>query len=173
MDISVSSQIYIFICALLCGALISFVFDIFRIFRKMVKTSPLIVGLQDIIFWLIAAMLLFSYIFMTNNGELRLFEFAGVFVGAFIYFLTLSKIVISLSINFIKFLNHVLTLIIKTILLPICVVYRLLRRPFIFAVNISGRNIRSSKKRIKRGVSRAAYSFKKNLHNFSKFIKKT
>lgn len=169
LDVSVSSHIYIFVCALICGALISLVFDAFRIFRKMVKTSPLTVAIHDVVFWLLAALMLFGYVFLTNNGELRLFEFAGVFLGAIIYFLTLSKTIISLSINLIKFLNAVLTFIIRAILLPISFIYRLLRRPLILAVNISGRNIRRSK----RGVKRVAYSFGKNLRNFNKFIKKT
>lgn len=85
------NQAYAFIVFILNGFLIGLLFDIFRIFRKSFKTPDFITCLEDFIFWIITGLLLLYSIFKFNNGELRIYIFLGVILGAAIYMLIFSK----------------------------------------------------------------------------------
>ena len=87
----VVEQVYIFLATILVGAVMGIVFDFFRALRRNGNTCNIIVYLQDIIFWLIVAVIIITSSFVLNNGELRGYMLIGYVLGAFIYMLTLSK----------------------------------------------------------------------------------
>ena len=78
MILSISEQVIVFLWTTVCGMIIAFVYDIFRIFRKAVKTGSLVTFVQDLLFWLIACIIMFLSIFQSNDGELRGFLFLGL-----------------------------------------------------------------------------------------------
>ena len=96
------NQAYAFIVFILNGFLIGLLFDIFRIFRKSFKTPDFITCLEDFIFWIITGLLLLYSIFKFNNGELRIYIFLGVILGAAIYMLIFSKFFINISVHIIN-----------------------------------------------------------------------
>ena len=74
------SQIHLFYIFTLTGILIGILFDIFRIARKSFNTSDFITHIEDILFLLIAGVLLFFTIFKFNNGEIRSYVIIGIVV---------------------------------------------------------------------------------------------
>ena len=72
------TQLTTFIIFMFVGVLISIIFDIFRIFRKLFKTSDIITNIEDIIFWIITSTIFLIAIFYFNNGEFRGFIFIGI-----------------------------------------------------------------------------------------------
>ena len=68
MILSISEQVIVFLWTTVCGMIIAFVYDIFRIFRKAVKTGSLVTFVQDLLFWLIACIIMFLSIFNCNYG---------------------------------------------------------------------------------------------------------
>ncbi|MBR3133235.1 MAG: spore cortex biosynthesis protein YabQ [Clostridia bacterium] len=48
------SQYQIFIVFIIIGIFLSFIYDIFRIIRRVFKTQDLITYLEDVSFWLIS-----------------------------------------------------------------------------------------------------------------------
>ena len=81
MILSISGQVIVFLWTTVCGMVIAFVYDIFRIIRKAVKTGSLVISVQDLLFWLIACIIMFVSIYYSNDGELRGFLFLGAFPG--------------------------------------------------------------------------------------------
>ena len=86
----VAEQVYIFLGTILVGAIMGIIFDFFRALRRNGNTCNLIVYLQDIIFWLIVAVIIITSSFVLNNGELRGYMLIGYLLGAFLYMLILS-----------------------------------------------------------------------------------
>ena len=101
------NQAYAFIVFILNGFLIGLLFDIFRIFRKSFKTPDFITCLEDFIFWIITGLLLLYSIFKFNNGELRIYIFLGVILGAAIYMLIFSKFFINISVYIINLIKKI------------------------------------------------------------------
>lgn len=59
-------------------------YDLFRIFRKVVKHHTIAVSVEDLFYWFAAALVIFSMIFEKNKGAIRGYAFAGILIGVWI-----------------------------------------------------------------------------------------
>jgi len=137
----VISQANLFLIFVINGLIIGLLFDVFRILRKSFKTSDLITILQDILFWILTGIIILYSIFVFNNGEIRFFMFIGIFLGAGLYMLLLSKYVIKFSVTIISILKKIISFILKIIFFPLQWIYKitkkLIKRPILFCfINI-------------------------------------
>ena len=126
---------------ILTGIVIGVLFDIFRIIRRSFKTPDFLTYIEDILFWLMAGIILLFTIFTFNNGEIRLYIFVSLLFGLTIYLLTLSKFFIKINVK-------VIGIIKKIIGYPIKLIYNFIKRfifrPIIFVFN-NIRNLKSKK----------------------------
>lgn len=81
-----------FICSLAVGILLCLFYDILRAFRAEKVCGSIVIFIQDVCYWLISALFVFSFLLVTTNGELRGYVFFGTAVGFFLCRLTLSVI---------------------------------------------------------------------------------
>ena len=95
----VTNQAYLFFIFTMNGILIGLLFDFFRIIRKVFHTNDLITYIQDILFWILTGITVLYSIFIFNNGELRLFMFLAILLGAFVYMLFISSYVIAINVK--------------------------------------------------------------------------
>lgn len=87
-------QVYVFFYSILTGAILGLLFDFFRGFRYA-GIKDVWVYLQDIIFWLITAVIIIVSTFLINEGELRIYMLIGYLLGAIFYMLLFSKIILA------------------------------------------------------------------------------
>lgn len=119
------SQVQIFIIFILNGIIIGLVFDLFRILRLTFKTKDVITYIEDVLFWLITALILLYSIFKFNNGELRFYIFFGIFIGVLMYLLCFSKTFIAISVGLIHFIKKI---VYYSIIKPLIFIYKLLKK---------------------------------------------
>lgn len=117
---SIAEQTQIFIIFVIVGIIISFLFDIFRIFRKVYKFSNMLIYMQDILFWLLTGIIILQAIFKFNSGDIRIFLFLGIFVGVFIYISLFSIYVIKIGSFILKLINRLIRKLINVFEVPIC-----------------------------------------------------
>jgi spore cortex biosynthesis protein YabQ len=129
MILSVSGQVIVFLWTTVCGMAIAFVYDLFRIFRKAVKTGSLVTFVQDVMYWLITAFIMFLTIYYSNDGELRGFLFLGAFIGVVLYALMLSRIIMSSSLFIIRVTVKIVKLISFVVMYPFRLVIKLIAIP--------------------------------------------
>lgn len=169
MTVTVGSQAYIFFCSIIGGIAIALIYDIFRILRKAVKTGNLITYLEDILFWVIVAIVMFATVYYSNEGEIRSYIFLGALLGIVFYAMLLSKAVMNSSLFIIK----VLSIIIKTIWLvlsfPFKMIFKLLSIPLKAAGRLTGKSIRSIKRAGRNKFSKTAI-WRKVFRNIRKKI---
>lgn len=108
---------------------IGFTYDIFRIKRKAIRTGTLLTYLEDFLYWIIVALIMFSVVYFSNDGEIRGFIFLGTVIGVILYVLLLSKLVIKVSIAFIKLVYRIIVTVWKIITYPIKILVRILSIP--------------------------------------------
>ena len=90
---SVSSQVYIFICSIAGGMLIAFIYDLFRIKRKAVKTRSIFIHIEDFAYWIVVALVMFTCVYLSNDGQVRGYIFIGSTIGVVLYVLLFSRAV--------------------------------------------------------------------------------
>ncbi|NLH97300.1 MAG: spore cortex biosynthesis protein YabQ [Clostridiaceae bacterium] len=129
MILSVSEQVIDFLWATASGMAIAFIYDLFRIFRKAVKTGSIAVFVQDIMFWLIACVIMFISIYRCNDGELRGFLFLGAFLGAVLYVMLFSRAVMGSSLFIIKITSRAVRFLVFVVLYPFRLLVKLLAVP--------------------------------------------
>lgn len=88
-------QIDLFLLSLLWGALIGIVYDGFRCLRILVTHNVIMTAIEDIIFWLITAGMIFYLLYQYNYGSLRSYAFLGVFLGFIIYYMSISQLLLA------------------------------------------------------------------------------
>lgn len=138
LNVDAINQAYLFLIFIINGILIGIIFDIFRILRRSFKTSNIMTSIEDVLFWMISALLIMYSIFKFNNGQFRLYIFIGIFLGIAIYMLFFSKYIIKISVKIIAIFKKILSFLFKIFYFPInkifAVIKLLLIKPIIFVV---------------------------------------
>ena len=129
MILSVTSQASTFIISVVLGFFAGFVYDLFRILRKSIKHPDFLTQLEDLIFWIFVSGLIFYFVLNKNSGEMRFFIILGTFLGMGIYFMTLSKPVLTVSMTVINFFRKVFLALFTIVSFPIRILIRLLLIP--------------------------------------------
>jgi len=94
---------------LLGGLSLGGLFDLYRVLAGQLRAPRYAYYLLDIMFWVLGTALIFSLLYMSNLGQVRMFIFIGLLVGVGVYFLLFSKSVIA----FILWAIRVVRLIIR------------------------------------------------------------
>ncbi len=104
----ISKEFTIFLAFILIGLIISFLFDFFRILRRVYKTPDFVTLIEDIAFWIISGIILLSGIFILNEGKIRAFLFIGLFTGILLYIITISKYFIKIGTISLKTIHKII-----------------------------------------------------------------
>lgn len=81
-----------FLCYIVVGVVVCFIFDIFRSSRYVFKTSDLITHIEDGIFLSLSALIIVSSILFISSGMLRFYIILAIGFGILVYSLTISKV---------------------------------------------------------------------------------
>lgn len=129
LAVSVSSQVVIFFYCIFGGILIGFLFDIFRLSRRIIQTSDLITYIEDIVFWLLVGVVVLATVFQFNQGQLRGFVFLGMFLGLIFYFMLFSSLLMRFICYIISLLEKITRYVIKIMKKPIKIMVKMIVVP--------------------------------------------
>ena len=160
MILSMSNQAVIFLTAALVGAFVGFVYDLFRVLRKTFRHPNLVTYLEDAVYWLFVTLVMFYVMLNKNYGEIRAFSVAGVFLGMLLYFLSLSRLFMKVSMTLINWIKKLLLFLFRLIMAPFQLIAKLMKRPLRFC---------------QKKLAKMASNIKRGLHktqNYAKMKKK-
>ena len=80
--LQIRGELVIFLVSVVTGIMLRLVYRSISIFRQLVEHSLFIIGIEDIIFWLGAALYVFVQIYHTSDGSIRWYFILGVALGA-------------------------------------------------------------------------------------------
>ncbi|WP_425447826.1 spore cortex biosynthesis protein YabQ [Dethiothermospora halolimnae] len=149
MDTTIYSQAYIFFSTVYGGVIIGFIYDIYRIFRYFLKPKKVATFLEDLIFWIIVAIIALSILVFSNYGELRGYEFIGFISGAILYQKLLSKPIITFIVNILRFIWKGLKVIMSIVLFPFKALKNILYNPYKKLSNGAKKRYRNIKRKSK------------------------
>lgn len=91
---SVSQETYILLTTVGGGILIGFMYDLYRIFRRIFAPKKIATMVQDLVFWIFIFIVAFYVLVFSNEGAIRCYNFLGFMIGAGFYQFSLSSSVI-------------------------------------------------------------------------------
>lgn len=78
----------------LVGMGLVLVYDVFRIFRRVIKHGTVWIGIEDIFFWLLCTVVVFLLFYGENDGMMRMFSFVGILLGMGTYLALFSYFIV-------------------------------------------------------------------------------
>lgn len=79
------------LASVLTGAGMAFLYDIFRLFRRLIRHGRFAVDLEDILYWAVCFGISFALLYYGNNGVIRFAAVLGAAVGMLVYVATLGR----------------------------------------------------------------------------------
>jgi spore cortex biosynthesis protein YabQ len=92
-------QIDTFLITVATGVFLGLLFDFYRVLRALYRPRWLLTSLADLLYWLAATGVVFLALLFGNWGELRLYVFIGLALGALGYYRLLSRQAVRLMIG--------------------------------------------------------------------------
>ena len=88
---SIYHEIHFLLYSFVLGIIITFVYDNFRVARRVIRHNTFFVSIEDLIFWIGVALSIFLLQHRENDGIFRWFSVAGAFLGMMGYRGTISR----------------------------------------------------------------------------------
>lgn len=117
-------EMRLFLVCMLLGAVLALVYDLIRILRMLFHHKDFLVDVEDLLFWLFTAWLVFRTLFAYNRGALRGYAFLGLFLGFLLYAFTFSRILLKMAAWFVPYWHKVGVLLRK----PFVIFTRFIRK---------------------------------------------
>ena len=136
------TQAHLFLIFILNGLIIGLLFDFFRILRKAIKTSDFITYIEDALFWILTGIIILYFIFIYNNGEIRLFMILAIIIGLLTYIIFISKYILKISLTIINFFKKIISVLINIFKIPINFFIKTIKKVFFYPIAFIIINIR-------------------------------
>lgn len=95
------------------GIFLSVIYDILRIFRRIVLHGILWMSLEDIVFWMFAGFFSFVICFVEDAGNIRGFAILCEILGACMYHFTISNLLVKVISSILLFPQKMLKKLLK------------------------------------------------------------
>lgn len=112
MSQNIMNEAYFFGCCVLTGIVVIFVYDVLRIFRRVVSHGVIAIGFEDFIYWVGSSFFVFHMIYIRNDGIIRGFAILAIILGMLMYNVTISKFLV-------KYVSMILNKVINIIVFPV------------------------------------------------------
>jgi len=122
----IANEVYAFLGMTVLGVSIGIIFDIFRAFRRSIIKKEIYAHITDIIFWSVSLALAMKSIYYFNDGVLRVCFIFASFLGALLYFFTLSRPFMRVFSIIFEIILKIFKFIFKILLTPTHFLYKIL-----------------------------------------------
>ncbi len=87
----------LFATAVIWGMMIDAFYNVLRILRQYIKHGSILIGIEDFIFCIITAVVLYMQIFNSNDGIIRWYILFAAAAGIWLHYKTAGRILVKLS----------------------------------------------------------------------------
>ena len=123
MSTDIVLELYFLFHCFFMGILITVLYDILRILRRIIPHNIAAISLEDFFYWIVCSLLIFAMLIRENNGILRWFAVAGAMLGMLIYKKTLGFLFVKYVSLFINWLLHLVERFLRAVLKPLNMVH--------------------------------------------------
>ena len=122
MPLKTDVQFSIILYAMLAGILTGAMFDLYRIIRGS-NVNKIVIAIEDILFWILAAMAVFTFLLYTNYAFLGAYVYIFMIISLTLYIRFISNICIKFELKLISALGKMFRVIFKNFIYPFKVIF--------------------------------------------------
>ena len=74
-------ELELFARSFLCGMFLALLYDLLRLFRRLVRHGNFALAVEDLLYWLACGILIFRMLYEENSGAIRGFAIGAVVLG--------------------------------------------------------------------------------------------
>lgn len=124
MSGNIIEEMYFLLHSFLMGVFITFIYDMLRVFRRVIRHGVWWVALEDLMFWIASCLLIFTMFYKENNGILRVFAIIGAMTGMLLYTCTVGKLLVKHVSKFLRWCIKQMEKILLIILRPLALLFK-------------------------------------------------
>lgn len=125
MPLTLNMQINLVVCSLIAGWITGVMFDIYRGIRGL-NSIKILIAIEDILFWILAALIVFTFLLYTNYAFLTPYVYVFIVIAILLYFKFMSRYFYSSEKTIAKRLTKIIRILFKNICYPLrIIVYKL------------------------------------------------
>lgn len=122
MPLSLNVQINIVLYSIFSGILTGILFDLYNIIRGF-KIPKIIIIVEDILFWILTAFIVFTFLLYTNYAFLGPYVYIFMILTLIIYLKFISPVIFKLEKYIISKIGKFIRIIFKNSIYPIKIIY--------------------------------------------------
>lgn len=122
MPLSLDAQINMLVYSILAGILVGILFDLYNIIRGF-KIPKIIVIIEDILFWILTAVIVFAFLLYTNYAFLGPYVYIFIILTLIFYLKFISPTVFKTEKYIISKIAKFIRVIFKNVIYPIKIIY--------------------------------------------------
>lgn len=131
-----------FLWSLVLGIGFALIYDILRLFRKVIKTNDFVVNLQDIIFIMLSGGGVVCTAYLANNGEIRLYGIISSVLGFALYRRIIGRRLVNVLFSVWKLICKGANLIMRVIMFPFSLAVRVIGKPIIITIGAATKKVK-------------------------------
>lgn len=97
MALSNYAQFRLLLYSLIAGIITGILFDTYRIMRGFKIPNKIIGFAEDILFWILAALLIFIFLYGNTGAFFNMYVYIFISTGMYIYFKILSRVLLKIE----------------------------------------------------------------------------
>lgn len=119
MSQNIFQELQFLLYAILFGAFLTSVYDIFRILRRVFPHGNILVSIEDLLFWIFCAVSVFYLLNAQSDGRLRWFSVVGAALGMSVYRVTFGRLLVSLFVFIFSKCRKAVCFVLHYVLIPL------------------------------------------------------
>ncbi|BAH05186.1 spore cortex biosynthesis protein YabQ [Clostridium kluyveri] len=129
MIISIEEQIRLIAFSIMAGIITGILFDFYRLIRGYSNLSRIIMFIEDTLFWIFTAIIVFVFLLYTNYAYMGMYAYVLLAVGIYIYMKFFSSIFVKFHKSLFKVWGRIFRIIINILCYPFqYVIYNIARK---------------------------------------------
>lgn len=128
MLFSIPMQFHILIFSIIAGVITGILFDLYRVFRGLENPNKIITFIEDTMFWILTGIIVFIFLFSTNNAYMSAYVYCFLSLGIVLYILLLSRTFIKIQYKITKNIIRVIRIVFNFLTYPLHLVFYKIKR---------------------------------------------
>ena len=118
MLLEINMQFNIVVYSIMAGLITGILFDMYRIIRDL-NSKRILAMLEDILFWILAGMIVFTFLLYTNYAFLTPYVYIFIIISLLFYFRFISRYFYNIERDIVEGICRIIRISIKNILYPL------------------------------------------------------
>lgn len=121
MPLTLSMQFNLVLYSIIAGIITGILFDIYRGIRGLTSISILVI-IEDILFWILAALVVFTFLLYTNYAFLTAYVYIFIVISLLGYFKFISNYFYNREKVIVKEISKIIRMVLKNLAYPLKVI---------------------------------------------------